>query len=103
MTLKFETQATISASPDQVWKVLVDTASWPSFDPFCERVEGTPQLGGKLKVFSKLSPGRGFGIKVTQLDPPRKMVWSGGMPFGLFKGERTYVIRDAAAGVSDFR
>ncbi|MEM6994078.1 MAG: hypothetical protein AAF721_26430, partial [Myxococcota bacterium] len=26
-------------------------------------------------------------------DPERRMVWTGGMPLGLFKGERTYALR----------
>lgn len=59
-------------------------------------------LGKKLKAFSKLSPGRGFRVKVTELVPNHKMTWSGGMPFGLFKGERTFTLTPREDGTTEF-
>ena len=56
-----------------------------------ERVEGTISPGSKIKVFSRISPGRAFPVKVT-LDPPSRMTWTGGMPLGLFKGVRTFTL-----------
>lgn len=91
--LEYETHITIEASADRVWAVLTDTHAWPQWDPFCERIEGKPKLGNKIKAYTTLSPGRAFPVKVTVLDAPRTMVWSGGMPLGLFKGERTYSLR----------
>jgi hypothetical protein len=35
-------------------------------------------------------PGRAFPVKVTAFDAPNRFVFTGGMPLGLFKGERTY-------------
>jgi hypothetical protein len=29
---------------------------------------------------------------VTEFQPPRLMRWTGGMPLGLFKGERTFTL-----------
>jgi hypothetical protein len=35
---------------------------------------------------------------VAEVDPPRRLVFTGGMPLGLFKGERTYVLEPGGAG-----
>lgn len=96
--MHFEAAATIDAAPEIVWSVLTDTARWPEWDPFCDRVEGSVALGKKVKVFTKLSPGRAFPVKVAELEAPRAMTWRGGMPFGLFKGERTYRLAPEGAG-----
>ena len=50
-------------------------------------------------MHAKLSPGRAFPVKVSAFEPPNRMVWTGGMPLGLFKGERTYTLTPKAGGV----
>ena len=42
-------------------------------------------------------PARGrrstaFPVTVTAFEPHRRMVWAGGMPLGMFKGTRSYVL-----------
>lgn len=91
--LEYQASATIDAPAAKVWAVLIDTAKWPEWDPSCDKIEGQVALGNKVKAFSKLSPGRAFSVKVTELVPNERMTWSGGMPLGLFKGERTFVLR----------
>jgi hypothetical protein len=88
----YEASAVIDAAPEKVWSVLLATAQWPEWDPSCEKIEGTVALGAKIKAFSKLSPGRAFPVKVSALVANERMVWSGGMPLGLFKGERTFTL-----------
>lgn len=92
--LEYQATTTIDAPAATVWAVLLDTAKWPQWDPSCEKIEGEVALGNKIKAFTKLSPGRAFPVKVTELVPSEKMTWSGGMPLGLFKGERTFVLRE---------
>ena len=99
---EFSTSIDIAATPANVWAILLETAKWPEWDPFTEKIEGKVALGAKVKAFSKLSPGRGFGVTVTQLVPNETMVWTGGMPFGLFKGERTYTLVADAGGTTKF-
>lgn len=87
---EFSASTTIDATPDKIWAILMDTPEYPEWDPYCDKIEGDITLGSKLKAFSKLSPGRAFRVKVTELRENEKMVWSGGMPLGLFKGVRTF-------------
>lgn len=90
-----ETSSTvdIDASPDTVWKLIGDPENFPTFDPTCVRVLGpAPREGGRLKVYSTLSPDRPFKVRVTTFSPPRRMAWSGGMPFGLLRGVRSFAL-----------
>lgn len=88
----YESSARINAQPEAIWAILTDTASYATWDSGVVRVEGTIALGSTIKVYSKISPERAFPVKVTALEPHRSMVWSGGMPLGLFKGVRTFTI-----------
>ncbi len=88
----YEASITIPLPPEKVWAVLLDTGAWPEWDPYCERIEGRIALGATVRAVTKLSPGRAFPVKVTELVPGQRMVWSGGMPLGLFKGERTFLL-----------
>lgn len=81
----------------------METSAYPEWDPYCDKIEGRVALGEKLKAFTKLSPGRAFPVKVTELSPHQRMIWSGGMPFGLFKGERTFELNNTDDGSTEFR
>lgn len=93
---RFSATTTIAASPATIWAILTDAARYPEWDPTVDRIEGTIAAGNKITAYTKLSPGRAFPVKVTTFEPTSKMVWSGGMPLGLFRGERTFslVARD---------
>ncbi len=95
----FEVVTVIHATPESIWDILTDGARWTSWNPTVEKVEGTIAPREKLKVYTTLSPGQAFGVRVTQFDRPRRMVWTGGMPLGLFKGERTYTLTPKQGGV----
>jgi hypothetical protein len=96
--LAFESSADIAAAPEAVWAVLADPGSWPEWDSGVARVEGRAEKGSKLKLTTEADPGKAWPLKVAEVDPPRRMVFTGGMPLGLFKGERTYVLEPAGAG-----
>ena len=49
-----------------------------------------------------MSPGRAFPLKVSEFVPGERMVWSGGMGLGLFKGVRTYTLTGQAGGTTQF-
>ena len=94
----YEATAAIAASPDDVWAVLVDGASWPTWDSGVEGVQGSIAEGQKITVRSSAAPGRAFPVKVTAFEPFRRLVFSGGMPLGLFRGERTYTLTPQDGG-----
>lgn len=87
-----DTTIDIDATPEAVWSVLGDVTGWPAWDSGVSSVDGTLALGEKLTIAVAANPGRAFPLKVSELDPPRRMVWTGGMPLGLFTGTRTYTV-----------
>jgi hypothetical protein len=99
----YESNATIDATPEQVWAVLADGAHWPDWDSGVLKLEGTIAEGAKVKLTSSASPGRAFPLKVTAFDPGHGMAFSGGMPLGLFRGERTYTLTPASESGTEFR
>ena len=94
--MEYSAEATIEAGADLVWSILVDGAGYSRWASGVERVEGSIADGRKIKLVSKVNPGRAFPLKVAVLEPTRVMTWTGGMPLGLFKGVRTITL----AGVS---
>ena len=98
----FEATSEINATPDRIWKFLTDGANYASWDSGVVGVEGRIAPGETIKVVSGAAPGRTFPVKVTDFNPNRSMVWSGGMPLGLFKGVRTFTITPTAEGKTRF-
>lgn len=98
----FASRTTIHAAPEAIWRILTDAAGYPSWNTTVARVDGLIALGERITVHAKVAPGRAFPVKVVALDAPRRMVWSGGMPLGLFKGEREFELREATGGGVEF-
>jgi hypothetical protein len=94
----FATSIVIYASPETIWPILIDGPKWTVWNTTVDKVNGAIVPGGKVKVFPKLTPGRAFPVKVTEFEPGRRMVWTGGMPLGLFKGVRTYTLTPKDGG-----
>ena len=99
----YEATSAIAASPEAVWAVLSDGASWPSWDSGVDAVEGRIAMNETVKIRSQAAPGRAFPVKVTRFDPPAHLRFSGGMPFGLFRGVRTYELSGESGGEVTFR
>lgn len=93
---------TIEASPETIWAILTNAPGYPDWDPGVDRIEGRIAPGEKITAFTKLSPGRAFPVKVTEFVPGRKMTWTGGMPLGLFKGERSFTLTPQSNGLIEF-
>lgn len=101
--MKFFTATTnIQAPAARVWHILTDAPNYPKWDPGVVRIEGFIAPGQQLTAYTKLSPNRAFPAKVTEFVPNQKMVWSGGMPLGLFKGVRTFTLAPKPDGSLDF-
>lgn len=90
---EFRTSISIRSTPEKIWSILTDASAYPAWNTTVDKVEGSIELGGKVTVHAKISPGKAFPVKVAELDAPSKMVWRGGAPLGfLFKGERTFTL-----------
>lgn len=94
----FATAIAIRAPADRIWALLTDAAGYPSWNSTVERVVGTIAPGETVTVYSKVAPGRAFPLSVTEFERNRRMVWTGGMPLGLFVGARTYELAPGAPG-----
>lgn len=98
----FATRTVIRAPAERVWSILTDAAAYPAWNSTVERVTGTIALGQQVTVYARATPGRAFPLTVTELEPNRRMVWTGGMPLGLFKGARSYVLTPRGANEVEF-
>lgn len=98
----YEASSTIQASPDEVWAILTDAPGYPEWESGVVRVEGRIEPGNKIKVVSEANPGRSFPVKITEFTPGQRMVWSGGMPLGLFRGVRTFTLAPQVNGTTVF-
>jgi hypothetical protein len=89
---QFAASTTISACPETIWTLLTDAGGYSQWNSTIERIEGRIAAGGKVIVYAKVAPGRAFSLRVTEFVPPRRMVWTGGLPLGLFTGTRGYTL-----------
>jgi hypothetical protein len=99
----FEASATIAAAPQTVWEILTDAEGYRMWDSGVISVEGVISPGQTITVHAEINPGRTFPVKVTDFEPPTSMKWTGGMPLGLFVGERTFTLKVSPDGGTDFR
>ena len=104
MTSEYTTAATIDAPAEIVWKVLTDGPAYAAWNPEIVGVDGTFGAGARVKAHVRLGSGavRNVPQRVEMFDPPRRMQWVGGLPFGLFVGRRTFTVEPRGAG-SEFR
>jgi hypothetical protein len=98
----FATSITMRARPETVWALLTDAAGYPQWNSTVTKIEGRIAAGEKVTVHAKAAPSRAFPLKVTEFVPPRRMVWSGGMPLGLFTGTRSYTLTPTSSGEVEF-
>ena len=94
----FQVATSIHATPGAIWAILTDAPNYPMWNSTVDKVEGRIAPGEKITVHVKINPGRAFPLTVSEFIPDSKMVWSGGMPLGLFKGERTYTLAPGPDG-----
>jgi hypothetical protein len=98
----FASQTSIRATPERLWSILTDASGYPRWNPTVTRVEGRIAAGERVSLHVKMNPGRAFPLKVALFEPPTRMVWRGGMPLGLFVGERTFTLTPQPDGRVDF-
>lgn len=82
----------INASPEIVWNLLTNGADYSRWNSTIISIEGTIELGEKIKLKSTLDENRTFKLKIKEVIPKEKLVWGDG------KGNRIYTIEKRAEG-----
>jgi hypothetical protein len=98
----FASQVSIRATPEKLWSILTNAPAYPEWNPTVTRIDGRIAAGERVSLHVKINPGRAFPLKIAVFEPPTRMVWRGGMPLGLFVGERTFALTAKPDGVVDF-
>ena len=90
----------VHASPEAIWAILTDAASYTKWNSTVTSLEGDIRAGERLKLRVKLDPKRTFSPKVTKLED-EEMVWTDGFA-PMFRGVRTFTLTPKANGVTEF-
>jgi len=98
----FSATTLIKAPAETIWKIITDAPNYPAWDPWAIRIEGRIAPGETVTAYTKLSPKQAFPAKVTEFEPGQRMVWTGGMPLGLFKGVSTFILTPKGDGNIEF-
>lgn len=98
----FSATTDIHATPEAIWAILTDASRYTEWDPGMDKLDGLIAAGQTLAIRAKISPNRIFKVKVSEFIAGRKMVWRSGMPLGLFKGVRTFLLEPQADGKTRF-
>lgn len=90
------TEIEINASPESVWRVLVDFNEYPAWNPFIRNIEGALEEGRRLKVRIEPPGGSAMTFKpvVKKVTLNHEIRWLGHLFIpGLFDGEHRFEIR----------
>ncbi len=85
------TEIIIDATPEQIWTVLMDFESYPSWNPFIKEIKGEKKLSTTLEVH--FDGGMVFRPKVTSFTANKRFSWLGRLFLPrLFDGEHIFEI-----------
>ena len=98
--LAYQVAVEIDAAPEKVMAVLTK-GDFPRWNSTVTKFEGEVALGKTVKLVSVLAPTRTFKLKVSELTAD-SMVWEDGMPFGLFRGVRSFRASRTPKGTTVF-
>ncbi|MEM6253354.1 MAG: SRPBCC domain-containing protein [Cyanobacteria bacterium P01_D01_bin.156] len=98
----FETTIIIDCSVDSIWSVLMNTDSYAEWAAGTHRLEGKIVEGGLLKLFTISKPKTPMTLKVIKVVAPQTFTLSGGLPLGLFRGNRTFTLTPQPDGGTEF-
>lgn len=94
MPKKIETEIVIQAPAEEVYKTLLETEAYSTWNPFITSIDGEFKVGEKLEVVLTLPNGSGFKMKPTVLIADGKELrWRGKLLVnGLFDGEHYFKV-----------
>ena len=90
----------IAASPQQVWAILADLASYPQWNPLFREASGQLTTGSKITL-KAVHPASGrlmtVKVKVLAADPATELRWASILP-GIISGEHSFTLAPADGG-----
>jgi hypothetical protein len=90
----------IAASPQQVWAVLADLASYPQWNPLFREASGQLTAGARVTLKS-VHPASGrlmtVKVKVLAAEPATELRWASSLP-GIITGEHSFTLTAAGNG-----
>ena len=98
----FSVKINIACSPEEIWAVLMDTSSYSEWATGTQRLDGQIASGEQLELFTVSKPDQPMTLKVSNLEPQKTFTLSGGLPFNLFRGDRTFTLTPQADGTTEF-
>lgn len=101
ITRQITTRAFLRYSPEQVWAVLADFASYSEWNPLNVEADGSAKAGAYIwmRFIDPGRPGRILKqrVQVTVAEEPRKIEWLGRVPL-LFSGRHFFTLRPLKDG-----
>ena len=88
----FKATTTINCTPAAIWSVLTNADGYAEWATGIHRLEGQIKDGGVLRLFTLSKTKQPMTLKVTKFVAPKTFTLSGGLPFGLFRGDRTFTL-----------
>ncbi len=98
--LDYSVATRIAAPPEVVWAVLTDAKGYKEWNSTLVSIDGEIAQGKVVKLVTKAAPDRTFGLTVSELTPPKTMVWEDGGK--AFMGVRKYSLFPNADGTTTF-
>ncbi len=86
----------IQADPTIIWALLTNAADYPRWNSTITSMEGTIELGQKIRLMSTLDDKRTFKLKVKEWEAEKRLVWGDG------KGKRVFLLSPQGEGVVRF-
>jgi hypothetical protein len=95
-SLAYDVSVEIDAAPEVVWALLTDASRIPEWNSAVSAIYGQIAEGETLAVKVPFSD-RTFKLKVSDVQAPRRMMWSDGFA-PMFRGARTYEVTPTERG-----
>ncbi len=98
-------QIEISATPNQVWQILMDFESYPRWNPYIRYARGTPVVGKRIEVHTQPEGSRKlvFHPLILRLEENAELSWRGSpLPRFLFSGEHIFLLQPKSPGITSF-
>ena len=98
---QIETEIIIEASRENIWSILTDFESYPSWNPFIKSIDGIKSKGEKLSVLIQPPNGSSMNFKPTILvfKENEEFRWIGHLGIkGIFDGEHYFKLMEESNG-----